>query len=214
MAILKEQDRQEVEKMFADLPNPVKLLMFTQSLECQYCSETRELLEEVAATSDKISLEVLNFVNDKDIAEKYGIDKIPATVIMNEKDYGIRLFGIPSGYEFSTLLETIKMVSAGDSGLPDSVKKELAAISEKVHLQVFITPTCPYCPQAVINAFKFAMENDNITADMVEAIEFPHLSQKYGVMGVPKTVANEQGAAEGAVPETHLLERIKSILAS
>ncbi len=214
MAILKEQDRQEVEKMFADLPNPVKLLMFTQSLECQYCSETRELLEEVAATSDKISLEVLNFVNDKDMAEKYGIDKIPATVIMNEKDYGIRLFGIPSGYEFSTLLETIKMVSAGDSGLPDSVKKELAAISEKVHLQVFITPTCPYCPQAVINAFKFAMENDNITADMVEAIEFPHLSQKYGVMGVPKTVANEQGAAEGAVPETHLLERVKSILAA
>ncbi len=214
MSILKEQDRQEVEKMFADLPNPVKLLMFTQSLECQYCTETRELLEEVAATSDKISLEVYNFVNDKEMAEKYGIDKIPATVIMNEKDYGIRLFGIPSGYEFSTLLETIKMVSAGDSGLSESVKKEVAAISEKVHLQVFITPTCPYCPQAVITAFKFAMENDNITADMVEAIEFPHLSQKYGVMGVPKTVANEQGAAEGAVPDTHLLERIKSILGS
>jgi glutaredoxin-like protein len=166
------------------------------------------LLEEVADLSDKIQLTVYNFQVDKEVAEKYKIDKIPATVLEGKKDYGIRYYGIPSGYEFSSLLEDIVDVSKNESGLTDDSKQMLAKIKKPLHLQVFVTPTCPYCPRAVRLAHKLAMENDNITADMVEATEFPHLSMKYNVSGVPRTVVGEDFPIEGAVPEITLVEKV------
>lgn len=212
MAFLKEQDRIEIRKRLEGLQNPVKLVFFTQELECMYCKETHQLLQELAELSDKLTLEVYNFAIDREMAEKFSIDKIPATVVMGEKDYGIRFYGIPSGFEFSTLLEDILMVSREDSGLGEETRKALKAITTPVHLQVFVTPTCPYCPQAVYLAHQFAFESDQITADMVEATEFPHLAQKYRVMGVPKTVANDRDVVEGAAPEPMLLERLQEVL--
>ena len=208
MALIQEKDRIEIAKRLAGMTNPVKLVNFTQEKECAYCKETRQLMEELASISDKISLETYDFVADKAMVEKYRIDKIPATVITGAEDKGIRFYGIPSGYEFSTLLEGILMVSSGDSGLPAEIREQLANIHENLHLQVYVTPTCPYCPQAVHLAHQFAMENPNIVADMVEATEFPHLSQRYGVMGVPKTIANDQGVADGAMPAEMLLEKL------
>jgi glutaredoxin len=76
-------------------------------------------------------------------------------------------------------------------------------------MQVFVTPTCPYCPQAVLLAHKMALESDLVTADMVEATEFPHLSMKYSVMGVPRTVINETVHMEGAAPEPLLLAKVQ-----
>jgi hypothetical protein len=93
MALIQEKDRTVIQTRFEELGHPVKLINFTQELECMYCSETRTLMEEVAGLSDKVSLEVYNFVNDKDQVNRYSIDKIPATVVEGEKDYGIRFFG-------------------------------------------------------------------------------------------------------------------------
>lgn len=208
MPILDEKVTKEVKKRLADMQHPVKIINFTQELECQFCKETRELAEDVAALSDKITLEEYDFMKDQGVAKKFNIDKIPATIVMGEKDYGIRFFGIPSGYEFSTLLEAILMVSRRDSGLSEETREKLAALKQNLHLQVFITPTCPYCPGAVHLAHQFAMESDQVTADMVEAIEFPHLSQEFNVRGVPKTIANKRDAAEGALPEAQFLSRI------
>lgn len=208
MAMIQERDRQEILKYFEELVHPVKIINFTQNFECQYCRETRQLLEEVAELSDKVSIEVYDFVQDKETANKYGIEKIPATIIMGDRDYGIRYYGIPSGYEFSSILQDILMVSKRDSGLSESSRQKIAAIQEPVHLQVFVTPTCPYCPQAVILAHQIAMENDRVTADMVEASEFPHLAQRYHVMGVPKTVINDAASMDGALPESHFVDHI------
>jgi glutaredoxin-like protein len=208
MAMIQEKDRQEILNYFEELVHPVKIINFTQSFECQYCRETRQLLEEVAELSDKINIEVYDLLKDKAEADKYNIVKIPATIIMGEKDYGIRLYGIPSGYEFTSILQDILMVSKSDSGLSASSKQKLAAIKEPVHLQVFVTPTCPYCPQAVITAHQIAFENDKVTADMVEATEFPQLAQRYQVMGVPKTVINDTSSVDGAVPEEHFVDHI------
>ncbi len=211
MPILDEKVTKEVKKRLADLQHPVKIINFTQELECQFCKETRELAEDVAALSDKITLEEYDLMKDQGVAKKFNIDKIPATIVMGEKDYGIRFFGIPSGYEFSTLLEAILMVSRRDSGLSEETRQKLAALKQKLHLQVFITPTCPYCPGAVHLAHQFAMESDKVTADMVEAIEFPYLSQEFNVRGVPKTIANKRDAAEGALPEAQFLARVLAI---
>jgi glutaredoxin-like protein len=209
MALLSERDRKAIRDRLAGMTNPVKLVHFTQELECQFCRETRMLLEELAELSGLIKLEKYNFVTDKEIAEQYRIDKIPATVVMSEqKDYGIRFYGIPSGYEFASLLEDILMVSNGESGLQPDTKKALATITQPVHIQVFVTPTCPYCPMAVRLAHQMAFESDLITGDMVEVTEFPHLGHKYRVMGVPRSVMNEKVILEGAVPERTFLQKV------
>jgi glutaredoxin-like protein len=141
MSMLKESDREEVKKQLSQLTKPVQLIMFTQTIECEFCAETRELVQEVASLSDEVGAVIYNFVTDKDKADEYGIDKIPAIAVIGEKDYGVRLYGIPAGYEFTSLIEAIKMVSAGESGLSDTTREALAQIDEPVHFQVFVTPT-------------------------------------------------------------------------
>ncbi len=214
MPLISEKDAEFLRNEFeTNMVNPVKLVMFTQAIECQYCTETRQIVEEIAALSDKITAEIYNFVTDKATAELYGIDKIPAIAIIRmedgeEKDYGIRFYGIPSGYEFTSVIEDIVDVSKGESGLQPQSKMAVAEITQPVHFQVFVTPTCPYCPRAVRLAHKFAIESDLIRADMIEAIEFPHLSNKYHVHGVPRTVINETVHQEGAVPEPMMLAKL------
>ena len=217
MSLLDNDTRNQLTEMFQSLQKPVKMVVFSQEMECQYCKETREIAEELAALSDKISLEVYDFVADKALADQYGVDKIPATVILeggeSGKDYGIRYYGIPSGYEFSSLIHDVMMVSEGDPQLSQEMINWLADLKTPVDLQVFVTPTCPYCPQAVLLAHKLAMASDMVQADMVEATEFPHLSNKYQVMGVPRTVINETVFQEGAAPEMMLLDKLKEAVA-
>lgn len=216
MPLLDEKTKQEVTGLLADLAAPVKIVLFTQAFECQYCKETREIAEEIAALSDHLSVEVLDLEADKDRAESYDVDKIPAIVLLgeNDADYGVRYYGIPSGYEFSSLLHDIKAVAAGPTGseLSGDTLAYLEKLEETVHLQVFVTPTCPYCPQAVVLAHAMAIASDKVRADMVEATEFPQLSIKYNVMGVPRTVVNETEYLEGAAPEQMLIDKIQAAM--
>lgn len=213
MTLLNEKDRQHLLQEFARLAHPVRLIVFTQEMECQFCRETRQIAEEIAALSDMISLELYDLVKDAEMARQYNIERIPATILMQggntPKDYGIRYLGIPSGYEFSSLIQDILLVGQRDSGLAQPTRQWLADLKTPVHLQVFVTPTCPYCPRAVILAHQFAMESDFITADMVEATEFPDMAIKYQVMGVPRTVINETIYQEGAAPESYLLAKLQ-----
>ncbi len=208
MAFLQEDDKKEVSKSFESLKNEVQIIHFTQELECPYCRETKQLLEELSELSDKIKMNIFNFQIDKEMVEKFNVDKVPATVVMGERDYGIRYYGIPSGYEFSSLIEDIIDVSKGDSGLLTGSKEMLSEIKSPIHLQIFVTPTCPHCPAAVRLAHKLAMENEYITADMVEATEFPQLSMRYNVKGVPRTMIGENTPIEGAIPELDLIQKI------
>ena len=192
MGLIEDKDREQLTELFAGLENPVKILYFTQEHECEMCKMTRELLEEVAGISDKISIEIHDFVADQALAGQYKVDKIPGTVLMGDEDYGIRFYGIPAGYEFTTLIEDIVDVAKRDPHLTEDVKAELAKVDQPVHLQVLISPTCPYCPTAVRTAHRFAMASKQITADMVETSGFPHLAVKYDVQGVPHTVINDE----------------------
>lgn len=211
---LDDKIKEELKKQLSVLTKNVKMVLFTQELECQFCKETNAILTELSEVSDKLSLEVKNFITDKEDALKYNVDKIPATVMLDEngKDYGIKFYGIPSGYEFASLLEDIIMLGTGKTGLAEEVETHIKSIQEDVHMQVFVTPSCPYCPQAVVTAHKFAYLNDKIKSDMVEATEFPHLSNKYSVRGVPRTVINEETFVEGAAPEQMILDKVKETL--
>ncbi|NLH09619.1 MAG: glutaredoxin [Chloroflexi bacterium] len=214
MPLLDEKTRRDVQEMLADIAGPARLVVFTQPFECDYCKETREIVEEIAELSDQISVEVYDFQDDAEVARKYNVDKIPAIVLLGAdgKDYGVRYYGIPSGYEFSSLLHDIKAVAAGPEAveLSDETRAFLDSLKEDVHLHVFVTPTCPYCPRAVVLAHAMAIASDRVRADMVEATEFPHLSMKYNVMGVPRTVINDREFVEGAVPEYMLVDAIRA----
>jgi glutaredoxin-like protein len=216
MGLISERDRKPVQDRLAKLVRPVKAVVFTQEMECQFCRETRELIEELAGLTDKLKVEVKDFLKNEDEARKLRVDKIPAIVLLGEgdKDYGIRFYGIPAGYEFVSLMESLDMVAKGDSGLSPATRTKLKSLQKPLNLQVFVTPTCPYCPRAVVLAFKLAMESPKITASMVEATEFPHLANKYQVSGVPHTVIGEsEQPMIGAYPEAAAVDLILNAVA-
>ena len=202
----------QVKDMLSEqLEDDVTLHMFTSKGHCLLCNETLSLVEQVAAQSDKVKVDHCECENlDNEKAKKYKIERHPAIVIEGKAKGLVRFFGIPSGYEFSSLIQAIIDVSkGGDLNLDDETIEEVKAIDRPVHLQVFVTPTCPYCPGAVQVAHKFAILNENITADMIEATEFQELSVKFKVQGVPKTVINDEFDLVGAAPPRMFLDKIQ-----
>lgn len=211
MSEIPDQLKGVIQKRFEEeLKGNVKLIFFTQKVECQFCVQTRNLLGEVAGWHDKITFEVHDFEDDKEKAEELGITKIPGLAMVGEKDFGIRFFGMPSGYEFQTLIEGIILTSSGDSALPEGAIAQLDnATRSPANIQIFVIPTCPYCPLVATMAMQFAVANDNVTAHVVEIAEFPHLANKYNVIGTPKTVINETTAFEGVLPPTEFIHQIQ-----
>jgi glutaredoxin-like protein len=211
MALLSDEVLTQLKTALAELTNPVKLIVFTQAMECQFCRENRELANELAAVSDKIVVEIYNYVLDKPQVEKYKIDRIPALVVEGTRDYGIRFYGIPAGFEFTSLIEAIKMVSKGDPGLTPDTLERIKALTQPMKIQVFVTLTCPYCPAQVHLAHQLSMAHDLITGEMIEAAEFPYLANRYAVNGVPKTIINDKYAIVGAIPEDMFVNALIAI---
>lgn len=205
---------EQIQDVFAGLDSPVEVLYFGQQEDCDYCEDTRRLVEEVAGLSDKLTVSIFDLQADAEIAERYKVDKAPGLVLAGKDDdglldYGVRYAGIPSGHEFSSLIHDLVLVSKRDSGLKASTRDQLKQLDSPVHLQVFVTPTCPYCPQAVVLAHQMAMESPLVEAEMVEAMEFPELSNRFNVSGVPQTTINAgAGTVVGAMPEDRLLAEI------
>jgi len=212
MGLLNNEVKSQLEKIFENLDKKVRLKLFTQKFECHSCQDTHQLLQEVSELSNKLQLEVFNFLEAEEEAKKYDITELPTLIVEGKRNYNIRFIGIPAGYEFSSLLESMKMASTGNTLLSEEGKKFLNSLEEDIHLKVFVTPTCPYCPRSVILAHQMAYYSNRIKADMIEVTEFPYLSQKYNVVSVPLTVINETVSQVGAVPEQMLIEKIKEAI--
>ena len=141
MPTITEKDRKTIQEWFQKLRDPVRLVVFTQEYECEFCEETRQIAEELAALSDRVAVEVHDFVADADVAQQYGVDKIPAIAIVGARDYGVLSYGFPGGYEFTSLIEDMIDVSTGEHGLSEATMQQLARLDQPAHIQVFITPT-------------------------------------------------------------------------
>jgi len=218
--MISPEDQQTLQQLFEGLEGDVTITNFTEreslliipGQECDYCKETRELLEEVTALSEKLHLETKDVVHDKREADSLGVTRIPAFVLQGRAKGSVRYFGIPAGYEFSTLIEDLIDVSKGTTDLSDTTRKALATVEQDLHIQVFVTPTCPYCPRAARLAHKLAIENAHITADVVEVSEFIDMAQLYRVQGVPKTVINDRVEFAGALPEPRFVQQVLQAL--
>ncbi|MGC8999488.1 protein disulfide oxidoreductase [Caldisericum sp.] len=218
--LLKEKDAEYIKDLFEkNLKDEVTLTLFLETngpkvtkFNEQYLPYTEEIAKEVAELSPKIKL---NIYKDNEEKEKeYGVKAISALFIEGPKtNKNIVYYGIPSGHEFSSLLEDIIDVSKGETELPVDIKEKVRKISSSVEILVFVTPTCPYCPRAVRTAHQFALENPNIIGAMVEANEFPDWSNEFNVYAVPKIVINGGKAEfEGALPEDAFLQSVYEAL--
>ena len=223
MALLSDDQAQQLAQMFSGLSADVTLVHDTQkpsklvvpgALQCPSCQDTLQLLEELAGISTRLTLETHDFVAEAEAAAGAGIDKIPATVIDGvHSDGRVRYFGLPAGYEFVGFIEDIIDVGSGGPALEQATADALTALASPVHIQVFVSPTCPYCPAAVRAAHKLAMASAKVSADCVVVGEFPHLAQRYGVMAVPRTVINETVSFDGPLSEDRLVEQIAAAVA-
>lgn len=207
---LPEDIKQQVKDEFASLSRKVILKVFTQSHDCQYCDDTTNLVKGVAQLSDFIAVEIYDFEKDQALAQKYKVEMVPAILLHNvDKEWPIRFYGIPAGYEFSALIEAIKYVGTGNTGLSEEILKQVQQIKTPTDLKVFVTTSCPYCSSSVLMAFQLAMANPEfINANMIEAAEFPQISTQFSVRAVPKTVVNDKNSFEGSLPPEKFFQKV------
>lgn len=213
MALFEAKIQEQLKNILGNMKNEVKIVYFTQEIECTLCHDTRSFVQEIASLNDKLSVKVYDLVLDKEKAQLYGVDKIPAIVLLDKdgKDYGIKFYGLPGGYEINSFLGTLLEVSGHKEALPDDVLKRIKAVDKDVHIQVFVSLGCPHCPDAVSVAHRLALENPRIKADMVDSNNFVPMAQKYNVTGVPKIIFNDRYELVGAHPLNTFLDVIEKL---
>ena len=176
-------------------------MFFEQTIGCETCAPTRRVLEQIAQDNPDVTLETRNLVLDKDKAAEYGVDRVPAIIIVAPGCDRIRYYGAPLGNELPTLLEAIRMAASGDTVLSDQNRARLKSLAAPVTLKVFFTPSCVYCPQMISLANRAAIESPFVSTVAIDATEFPDLVRRYNVNGVPKTVINDAADIMGAASE-------------
>lgn len=187
---------------------PKSAIVIPGQAQCELCEETRALLEDVASLSDRITLNVHDVRNEENLARQMGVRHVPTLILRGAAKGVVRYVGIPAGLEFGTLLEDLEAVARGTVTLADGTRKKLAALTDPVHIQVFVTPTCPYCPRVASLAHRLAVQSERVTADVVEVSEFPDLAAEYHVHGVPKVVINDSVELVGAQPEAVFVDAV------
>ncbi len=213
MAIFDEKTRQQLKTVLDQMKNEVTIVFFSQEIECQTCRDGKRFVNEIASISDKILVEHYSLVTDKDKSDLYGIDKVPAIVLLDKdkNNTRMRFYGIPGGYEINSFLGSILAASGKEEAIPKPIKARIDKIGKPVHIQVFVSLGCPHCPNAVMAGHLLALENENVTADMVETSTFNHLAIRYNVSGVPKVVINDKYEFIGAQPITAYLDAIEKL---
>jgi len=142
MSLLTDEVTAELREAFSALVNPVRLVVFSQALAEPISEEVRRLVEELASVDERLSAESCNFVLDQERVAELGIERIPAIAVLGEsEDHGVRFYGLPTGYEFGSLVEATLDVSRGASALSEETQARLAALDADVRLRVFSTPT-------------------------------------------------------------------------
>ena len=141
MAILTEKDRASVTEELAKLAGPVKLVVFGATLGSEYSVENERLMREVAECSDLVTVEAYNLHIDREKAAAYGVERVPAVAVEGARDYGIRFFGVPMGYEFSNLIDGMLVAASGEPRLAPETLERVREVGQLVHIQVFATPT-------------------------------------------------------------------------
>jgi len=208
--ILPEKQREQLVELFKTLVNPVNIHIFTQPGQNDQINEfVTAFCRDLSRISDKIIVHLA--LLDSDAAKKRGVDFSP-TLLLEPERYAIRYIGAPLAEEGRSFLETVLMISRRDSGLTPESRELLSVLDTKRLIKVFVSPTCPYCPSQVLNAFRAAVERPGLVeAWCVDISQATHLAALHGVSSVPHTVLNDQLTLMGLEPEQRFVAELATL---
>jgi glutaredoxin-like protein len=220
MPLIEEGTKSKLRERFAGLQGPVELRLYLKphsgrlilpgGMGCPTCSLAEELARAVAdAAPERVTLSVIDVMEQPD--ERIEVPTL--TIGAPGEEARIAFQGLPSGYEFSTLLDAIERVSSKGGSLAPDLTDRLSKLDTDVEVMVFVTPTCPYCPGAASMANRMALTSPRVRSVVVQANEFAELSRRFQVEGVPRTVVNRAGSFVGALPETMFVESVLQLAA-
>lgn len=217
---LNPNDQQELRAYFHDrLEGTLRVVVFGQSephiddplpIQHELCADVWDLMVEVKALSDRLSLAYYDVNAHPSLATQYNVHRVPATLFLDAagNDLGLRFFGLPTGLEFSAFLESLVNAANQRVDLKPATVAQLGEIRSPVTLRVFYTPNCVLCPLMTHLAQQFALATPLLRAEAIDAMEFPNLARHYDIKGVPFTVINEHVSFSGLKPEQDLLEAV------
>ena len=209
MPVFQPDEEPRLRELFDAMEQPVELVVALGPEETpmpgagdfDFSAETVRIVEELASLSERVTSRVEE--------KPDGVTMFPAVLVLPAgEDRGLRFFGTPLGYEVASLVGAV--LEAGrlvPSRAPESLER-LAAVDHDLAIDVFVTPTCPHCPPAVLLAYRMALASPHVTAAAIEAGEFPRLAEELEVWAVPRIVVNGVPRWDGSVREPVFVERI------
>lgn len=200
--------REQVRELFTGIVNEVKAHLFLEEKNCLYCNDVKDMVEQLAELSNKITTVEHKGPLDTGEAKEWGVEHHPAIVLHGKDKYNVKFYGIPAGHEFGALVGSIIDVSTGTAPLPPDVIEDIISIDKPINIKVFVTPQCPYCPDMTRLAHQASILNPLISSEMIESLEFQELTTKYSVFGVPKTIINETTTIDGLSPAEMFVEKL------
>lgn len=214
MEQLLNQDLQnQIREYLTPMKENVTLMLFTQESPCETCTETRQLLKEISALSDKLHFVEKDLIEHIEDVLRYNIEMTPSFIMLDHEGHyrGVKFNGIPAGHEINSFLTAILDMSGIDFGFDEETLARIKKIDKPVNIKVFVTLSCPHCPGAVSTAHRLAMLNSHIQGEMIEAQTFYQLSEKYQVSGVPKIIINEKHELLGNQPIEAFLNTLEKL---
>ena len=198
--LIPEESARELRTLFGQLPYPIRVYLFTEKGKNEVFNKAaREIMKAFQSLSENIFLEEYPLSHQE--AKRWNIERSP-TILFDPEFYKIRFVGAPAGEEGRTILEAFLLLGTRSSGLSEQSRKILERMDSPRDVKVFVSITCPYCPQQAANAIRAAIERPElISAEIIEIMANPDLAQKYNAMSVPQTYANELLIVQGAQPE-------------
>lgn len=203
--LLNEDVQKMLKDILVEMKDDVHVKLYVDSMDCDTCTESHQLMSEISVLNDKIHYELIEGQNDE-------ITSYPMITVLDkdQKDKGVYFKGIPAGHEINAFLSALIDVSGKPLDLDEETIKRIKAIDKPTNIKVFVTLSCPHCSGAVSKAHRIAMLNENVQAEMIEAQTFHDLSNKYQVSSVPKIVINDEDDFVGNQPLDTFLEMIES----
>jgi glutaredoxin-like protein len=198
----------QVIELFTGMVNDVTAHLFLEERDCLYCNDVKDMVDQLAELSDKLSVVEHKGSLDSGVAKEWGVEYHPAIMLHGKDKYNVKFYGIPAGHEFGALVGSIIDVSTGTAPLPPDVIEDIVSIDKPINIKVFVTPQCPYCPDMTRLAHQASILNPMISSEMIESLEFQELTAKYGVFGVPKTIINETTMIDGLAPVEMFVEKL------
>ncbi len=208
MSIFDEETKATLIEIFSRLPRKVVDYLVISDVDCSTCNEAEILARELMSLS-RNKLEFKIIPRDSNEARKLNPRYVPAFVYGTPK-YNVRYYGLPSGQEFPPFIYMHEYIATGKVRLPSTMVDEVKKIKTPLHVKVFVTPECPYCPIVVDTLNQIGLINGNILVETIEAMELPWEADKYNVMYVPAVIVNDIERIDGYASPDMIIELLKN----